>query len=233
MDVVQKVCWEKSKLPCPYSSKRAKIFYCENRVYLEIVGKCNECGATFKGHCLRKPIPDDSIKIFVKTIDTRGIPHVSKRMLKGLERQKVQQELLATKAANWCCKATKVMEYGKPEPSHLYSSSVLRKAHQEAKDKDFGLYKVPDPLMSLQTLKYNVEFASIIREIALDKFYCMYWSPIQLDLYKDIIKTKVPLSIDATGLIVCKLKRPNNNQSNAIFLYQAVVQTVKGIFPVF
>lgn len=81
-------------------------------------------------------------------------------------------------------------------------------------------------------MKYNVEFASIIREIGFDKFYCMYWSPMQLDLYKDIMKTKVPLSIDATGSVVRKLKRPNN-QSSAIFLYQAVVPTAEGIFPVF
>lgn len=71
-------------------------------------------------------------------------------MLKGLERQKVGEELLSIKAANWRYKATNVMAYGDPEPSHLYSSSVLRKARQEAKDKDLGLYKIPDPLMSLQ-----------------------------------------------------------------------------------
>lgn len=231
-DVIQKACWEKSKLPCAYSFKRAKIFDHEKSVYLKIVGKCNECSAIFEGHCLKKPIPGHGIKISVKTKDTRGVPHVSKRMLKGKERQEVQQELLSTKAANWRCKVTKIMAYGDPEPSHLYSNSVLRKARQEAKDKDLGLYKIPDPLISLQKIKYNVEFANIIREIALDKFYCMYWSPMQLDLYKDIIKTKVPLSIDATGSIVHKLRRLNN-QSNAIFLYQAVVPTEKGIFPVF
>lgn len=76
-DVIQKACWEKSKLPCAYSFKRAKIFDRENRVYLEIVGKCKECGATFKGHCLKKPIPGHGIKISVKTADTRGISHLS------------------------------------------------------------------------------------------------------------------------------------------------------------
>lgn len=119
-DVIQKACWEKSKLSCAYSFKRAKIFDRENHVYLEIVGKCKECGAIFKGHCLKKPIPGHGIKISVKTLDTRGVPHVSKRMLKGLERQTVEQELLSTKAANWRRKATKAMAYGDPEPSHLY-----------------------------------------------------------------------------------------------------------------
>lgn len=74
-------------------------------------------------------------------------------MLKGLERQKVELELLSTKAANWRCKATKVMAYGDPEPSHLYNTSVLGKTCQEAKDKDLGLCKVPDPLISLQKIK--------------------------------------------------------------------------------
>jgi len=46
----------------------------------------------------------------VKTTDTRGISHVSKRILKGLKRQKVGEELLSIKAANWRYKATNVME---------------------------------------------------------------------------------------------------------------------------
>lgn len=49
-------------------------------------------------------------------------------MLKGLERQKIREKLLSIKAANWLYKATNVMAYGDPESSHLYSSSVLRKA---------------------------------------------------------------------------------------------------------
>lgn len=103
-DVIQKACWEKSKLPCAFSFKRAKVFDCNNSVYLKIVGKCKECGATFKGHCLEKPIPHHGIKISVKTLDTRGVPHIKKRMLKGLEREKVQRELLYTKATTWRCK---------------------------------------------------------------------------------------------------------------------------------
>lgn len=231
-DVIQKACWDKNKLPCAYSFKRAKVLDCGDGIYLQIIGKCNECGARFKGHCLKKPIPGHGIKIAVKTLDTRGVPHVKKRMLKGSERQAVEQELLVTKAANWRRKAAKIMSYGDTEPAHLYNSNVLRKARQQAKDKDLGLYNVSEPLTSLHKMKYNVEFAGVIREIALDKFYCMYWSPMQLDLYKDIIKSKVPLSIDATGSLVRTLKRPST-LSGAIFLYQAVVPTANGIYPVF
>lgn len=89
-DDIQKACWNKCKLLCASSFKKAMIFNRENRVYLEIVCKCKECGATFKGHCLKKSIPGHGIKISVKTLNIREVPHVSKRMLKGLEKQKIQ-----------------------------------------------------------------------------------------------------------------------------------------------
>lgn len=78
------------------------------------------------------------IKISVEMVDIRGVSHISKRMFKELERQKVDQQMLSTKAANWRCKATKVMVYGDPEPNYLYSSNILRKVHQEVKNKDLG-----------------------------------------------------------------------------------------------
>lgn len=46
-------------------------------------------------------------------------------MFKELERQKVDQQILSTKAANWRCKATKVMVYGDLEPNYLYSSNIF------------------------------------------------------------------------------------------------------------
>jgi len=59
----------------------------------------------------------------------------------------------------------------------------------------------------------------------------MYWTPLQLDIYKDIIKLNNIISIDATGSIAQKIFR-RNKTSQAIFLYQAVT-SVSGIIPLF
>lgn len=52
-----------------------------------------------------------------------------------------------------------------PNLSHLYTDNVLRKARQEGKDKELGVYQIQDPIVSINDLKYNVQYAGIIREI--------------------------------------------------------------------
>jgi len=60
----------------------------------------------------------------------------------------------------------------------------------------------------------------------------MYWTPLQLDIYKDIIKLNNIISIDATGSIAQKIVR-RNKTTQAIFLYQAVTFGVSGIISLF
>lgn len=80
----------------------------------------------------------------------------------------MQKELLHKKAILWRREATKDMEYDDPEVGHLYTVDVLRKARQEGKDKELGVHKVQDPIAFINNLKYNVQYAGIIREIGLD-----------------------------------------------------------------
>jgi len=65
---------------------------------------------------------------------------------------------------------------------------VLLKAKQLNIDKKLG--KVFDPIASILQLKYKLEFAAIIREIGLDKFYVIYFSPEQLFSYKFVWQTE-------------------------------------------
>jgi len=77
-DVISKLCWAKTKIPCVYTFKRAKVYESESDTYITIFGKCKDCGAPFRAHCLKKPEVRNSLQLFVKTIDTRGIPHEKK-----------------------------------------------------------------------------------------------------------------------------------------------------------
>jgi len=74
-----------------------------------------------------------------------------------------------------------------------------------------------------------------IRDIGFDKFHVFFWSPEQIDLFKDVMRLKMPLSIDATGSIVKKIIRLYNNgkqKSRYIFLYVAVTHIETQIIPV-
>jgi len=70
------------------------------------------------------------------------------------------------------------------------------------------------------TIKIKPEFATIIRDIGLDKFYVIYFNPEQLFLYKQFIrqtgKTGI-LSIDSMESLIKSIKEPNDS-TDFIFL---------------
>ncbi len=116
--------------------------------------------------------------------------------------------------------AYRMMDVGDPEPSHLPNLATLRKAKQEMGDKELG---DKDPIMSLHLLKYSVPHNGSIHDIGLDRFFCHYWAPSQMQVYQ--IKSKCSgsiVSFDATGSVVKRLRRPCGN-SGHVFLYQGVL----------
>ena len=51
--------------------------------------------------------------------------------------------------------------------------------------------------------------------MSIKQFFVTYWSPEQVELYKDILKlTNNPCSMDATGSVVIPIKMPDRDQSN-------------------
>lgn len=184
---------------------------------------------------MQKPKSSDTkMIIHISTYDTRGIAHKKKRQLRKLERSGVVKDLRATSACGWRReKANEIMTFGDVEPAHLYSETVLRKAKQLDADNKLGLGKVSD-LSSILELKYKQEFSSTIREIGIDKFFVIYFTPEQLFLYQQFHKQNKKagiLSIDATGSLIKKIKKPDES-TNSIFLYQAVVPFYSKILPI-
>lgn len=126
------------------------------------------------------------------------------------------------------------MTFGDIEPAHLYNEPVLRKAKQLDVDKKLGLGDISDPIASVLQLKYKPEFSGIIREIGLDKFFVIYFSPEQLFLYQKYNKQTERtgmLSIDATGSVIKNVKKLYES-THHLFLYQAVVPLKMKILPV-
>jgi len=98
--------------------------------------------------------------------------------------KKSVKNLHATSMYGWRReRANELMSFGDLELANLYNKTMLHKAKQLDIDKKLSLGKVPI-LASILQLKYKPEFAAIIREIGLDKFFVIYFSPEQLFFYK-------------------------------------------------
>lgn len=231
-DILAKRCYELTKIPCAFIFKRAKICNSADSIWLKISGKCKECDSKFQGHCLSRPKPGNGISIAVTLTDTRGVQHGAKRPLKGTNRIIVGDELLMKKAAAWRKCASKNMKFGDPEPSYIPNHAVLRKARQEAHNRDLGIKKSLNVFDSLLDMKYNGEYAGYITDIGLDEFYCIYCLPIQIIIYKDRIRKVKRVSIDATGGVALPIRKLNE-ETKYVFLYQMVMDGEDEMFPVY
>lgn len=200
--------------------------------YLNIYGFCKECGVEFRAHCLYEPAPGTGIVLRVHTFDTSGIPHEKKRAIKGNTRKTIGQELLNKKPRQWRNDAVKDLSYDDPEPPYLPRQCTLRKIKEEAVIRELDINKTLDPVNSLTDLKYRGQYTGYIKEIGKDHFYCFYWSPMQMDLYKALIKTVRKIEIDATGKLLKSIVKINGDKKH-IFLYQIVIKGTNNIQPVF
>ena len=226
--VLNEEIWRKVKSSCTLSFKRAKVYpnNISNR-YVDIIGHCTECHAklSITSDCIPEIDKSVSFKCMIQNIDERLHTGRSKRKLSGHMRAKVSQELCEGRKQPhiWrAAEALKTMDVGDPEPSHLPNLATLRKAKQERNNKEL---RDSDPIISLQLLKHSVPYNGSIQDIGLDKFFCHYWTPSQLQLYKSQSKKRGSIvSFDATGTVVKKLKRPNGT-SGHLFLYQGILSS--------
>ncbi len=159
------------------------------------------------------------LKCFIKNTDDSLHTGCSKRPMAGNLRVQISKELCEGRMEShvWrASEATKLMDFGDPEPSHLPNLATLRKAMQERNALEQG-YK--DPILSLQMLKYSAPHSGSIKDIGLDKFFCHYWSQTQMYMYKSLSKTSTnpTVSFDATGSVVRKLQRPNGMSGHVLY----------------
>jgi len=75
-------------------------------------------------------------------------------------------------------------------------------------------------------MKYSSNYSSIVHDIGYKKFFVHLWSNNQIQIDKEFYsKTAIPcISFDATGGCCRKIKRPENNQSSRLFLYECVME---------
>lgn len=187
-DALYDILWNHMKLPCPFSFKNAKINRNPGETFLTVKGSCTECGSKIHMYCLSEPI-DDGATFHVSTFDSRGVAHQKRRPVSGERRLRIGKELQGKSTYAWRRdEATRLMEFGDVIPANIPSEDVVRKAKQETRDKDLGVFKAKSALASVWEMKYGLEFNGCIHEIGLDKFYVLYWTPTQLYMYNKFMK---------------------------------------------
>lgn len=150
-----------------------------------------------------------------------------KRFLRQPKRGIISEEVLNNGASQWRRNiADTTMDYGDTEPPNLYNHHVLTMAKQEHVNRTLGV-EGNNPIMSIVTLKHEVEHKGSIHNIGCDPFYVFYWLPTQEFIYKSASRQNkwITMSVDATGSLVLPILRTINKiQSAHIFLYQMVVE---------
>lgn len=155
-----------------------------------------------------------------------------KRYLRKTEREEVAKHLCEKRVAPSVYRAEKaaeLMSFGDPEPPHLYSSTVLRTAKTEYLESQHLHH---DPATAVAIMRAGA-FRSEIHNLSFDPFMLHYWTNNQMHVYQKYSKSEpATVHIDATGSIVRKIKRVDGSYSSHIFLYQCVIRTNDGQFPV-
>lgn len=212
-------------IPCNIIYKRCRIAndLSAAKHFLNFSGKCKDCLGIVNGWAKKKPADGMplTINIVMNDIDI-SCQHTSKRPLNGEKRHEVGMQLSQECASNWKRHAVSTLAFEEKIPSNVYNNTVLWKCRQTERDKTLGISE-NCPIMSLIELSHT-QYAGSIHTVCAKPFIVHYWTPCQLVVYKNIRKTYVRLSIDATGSIVKKIKRSKRNVlSSHIFLYEAVV----------
>lgn len=153
--------------------------------------------------------------------------------MRGKRREKVANQLIEQRKDAVTFQrdeAKRMKKFGGKNLPIVPNAATLRKAKEQQLLKLLGLEFVNPPINLLQQAKYG-KHAGSIHSISLLKFYCMYWSPEQQQIYTARCKKNpsAVLTIDATGGIA---KRATKHEPH-VFLYQCMVVIKEGSVPVF
>jgi len=182
---------------------------------------------------LREPKEVDSVTIEWSAPDTRGKPHAKRRPLAGKRREVIGGEVQHSSVISFSERqASSLMSQGDVASPMLYSIPVLRKAKQQKRDKDLDIPEGCHPVINLTKKKYQGPHVGRIHEISMSKFHVHYYSPSQLLMYRQYVKSSYSvLIVDATGRVVRRLPTLSGD-SGHIFLYLGVIRLDKNTLPV-
>ena len=223
--IISKKFYDATHLPCRIIFKRAKV-HPNSDIFIRIFGKCSTCKSCFKAVLNHQPneFKQASFKCTYKG-KFLMCQNTGKRPMTGETKKSAisaicEKNMSASAYRNE--QAHMFMQFGEPEPVHLPTSNALRiLKHREKKKKS----EHENPIVSINIIMHDASYNGAIKALGYDPFYSIYWHPSQLHVYMAYCKKNIisKLSIDATGSLVKKIKRPFDKISKPIFLYDAVI----------
>ncbi|XP_074112165.1 uncharacterized protein LOC141535899 [Cotesia typhae] len=147
--------------------------------------------------------------MLIHTQNTIDAPHSKKkRAITGDKRREYAEALQLQKGDLFKRRLiTKYQEYGEQAAPIIPNTPVITQIRHE-------------------------ELQGVIKQVGFDKFFLIYWTHQQSDIYNDLVTLESIVSIDATGSVVRKISFLQNYDSGPIFLYQIVIYIGSLIVPV-
>lgn len=227
---VKRLCPIKD-LKCVYAGFRAKVY--KKEPWYEISGYCMECANPIRGVGAENPnFYADRVEIRFETgLCTRDHSITTIRPLCGTRREQTGSNLIpmTAKQAKDTTAGKTLTDSGSGE---LYNSDILKVCRLEAINKAIGLDKFPKkPVEASAAIK--LAFPSIHMKFSTTPFKVSYWSKNQTQLYRETQMYGAPITIDASGRFVFRVKIYKNHGTSYIFLYMAVIRINGKIYPIF
>jgi hypothetical protein len=218
----------KPDIPCSFRFKTYKLH--SRNLTGTFYGKCN-CGTQIDGY-IHNFLAEGNVIITCKLILVKNPGKCGIDYLRGKERSQLGREMAEKDfLPSIVCaeEALKVQRNEKPVQT-LYRPYVLKQAKTEFRQ---SLRVDPCPFRSLEKLELG-ELKNVIHFLSSKPFCVHYWTHHQLDVYRAYcLQRSAFISIDATGSIVEKfMKADRKTPTQAIFLYQAVINFDGRQFPV-
>ncbi|CAH1163403.1 unnamed protein product [Phaedon cochleariae] len=219
--------WLHFKVKCGFNYEYNYVT--SDTTHAKIKGHC-DCGNIINVDLMKQS--DDKVRIECRITNIFKVKGIcGKRYLREPLRTKMVEKLKIKSTVVFRSEeANKLMEEGDVEPPHLYRAEVLSTAKNQIISKT---YLSKNPITALHFLKVG-SLQGSIHNIGLDPFFVHFWSIHQQHIYRSCMKNDhCAISIDATGSIIKKNKKPDGSQSNNIFLYNAVMYTRNKQIPIF
>uniref|UniRef100_A0ABD2WB92 USP domain-containing protein n=1 Tax=Trichogramma kaykai TaxID=54128 RepID=A0ABD2WB92_9HYME len=189
----------------------------------------NNCNNTIIGSCVKPPLEGECVEISIKTKNSIGVIHTSRRRLANSRRRDAKKVLEREQPILFkhLKSRTALNDSGTASPFY-HSSPVLSTARQEARDEKLHLKEYPgNPLDSLVLIAIKNKS---LQKVSTDPVIVWYWSENQIELSREVFDKKLSLSIDSAGCFVRPVGIIKDKFSAAIFLYNISVNIDGKIF---
>lgn len=232
-NVLAEAIYEQEKLCCAWSFKSHEVPINDTSEYFfHFTATCTDtsCNTKMRGEVLKHKNLLDPLKhglnITLYLTGNYSVHHTKKRRFGGIRRQEVSTRLLENCSSSSKCRRDLASQLSsnlfETESPLLPRLETIRKAKSEKRCESRHDF---DVVLSLNIMQNCDPWQMIIRNLGMQPFFVLYWTPDQLRVYNAFNKNEraATITLDATGNVVKKIER-TSGLSKYIFLYLIVIK---------